>query len=505
MRAPSVRTPGGTRRRLGIAAGLGATAALALVGTAAATTTSWTLQQTIPYPGAGMLAAFGNAVAVSPDGNTVLVGAPAEGNDKGSVVFYARVGGTWVQRRVIPDPDGTVRAKFGWSVALSANAQTALVGTGGEGGGFVAIYTRVGAGWALQQRIPNPTGVGGFGASLAVSTSGTTAAVGAFGANNVWVYTRTGTTWHLQQTLADPESTLGGFGQSVALSGNGDTLLVGAPFETGGSADAENPAGAAWMFTRHGAIWTQQGPSIPGRTPGGEFGKSVALSPDGGTAVVGAPAVNRTMGAVGIAVRHGAVWSLAQMILEPGQPDPVTGYGNDFGVSVAASTDGNEVIVGAPFTQRWARGAVVTYARTGATWARTHTISAPGTGSTDIFGTAVAASADATTIAAGAPGALKGNGTVSIYTVPALAVRWTVVKDFATALITPRAGAVGYSLVAASPGGAARTGVCKLVGAGTAMRVRCTRSLPTGIWTLTAQAHAATGVIAQAIRTVFVH
>ena len=40
------------------------------------------------------------------------------------------------------------------------------------------------------------------------------------------------------------------FGYSVGLSSDGNTALVGARFE--------NPSGAAYVFTRSGATWTQQ-------------------------------------------------------------------------------------------------------------------------------------------------------------------------------------------------------------------------------------------------------
>ncbi len=46
----------------------------------------------------------------------------------------------------------------------------------------------------------------------------------------------------------------GGFGVSVALSGDGSTALVG------GHGD-NNGVGAAWVFTRSGSTWAQQGGS----------------------------------------------------------------------------------------------------------------------------------------------------------------------------------------------------------------------------------------------------
>ena len=41
------------------------------------------------------------------------------------------------------------------------------------------------------------------------------------------------------------------------------------------------------MFTRSGSTWTQQGEELVGES--GDFGKSVALSPDGSVALVGGP------------------------------------------------------------------------------------------------------------------------------------------------------------------------------------------------------------------------
>ena len=47
--------------------------------------------------------------------------------------------------------------------------------------------------------------------------------------------------------------------------------------------------GAAWVFTRSGSTWTQQGPKLTGsgEVGAGEFGESVALSSNGNTALIG--------------------------------------------------------------------------------------------------------------------------------------------------------------------------------------------------------------------------
>jgi hypothetical protein len=70
-------------------------------------------------------------------------------------------------------------------------------------------------------------------------------------------------------------------GQSVALSADGNTAIAG------GVVDANS--GAAWVWTRSGGIWTQQGTKLAGSGAVGNAnqGQSVALSADGNTAIVG--------------------------------------------------------------------------------------------------------------------------------------------------------------------------------------------------------------------------
>src|SRR5260370_305386 len=80
-------------------------------------------------------------------------------------------------------------------------------------------------------------------------------------------------------------------GTSVALSADGNTALVGGFKDNGG-------AGAAWVWTRSGGVWTQQGPKLVGTgAVGADQGSSVALSADGNTALVGGSGDNGGVGA----------------------------------------------------------------------------------------------------------------------------------------------------------------------------------------------------------------
>ena len=93
-------------------------------------------------------------------------------------------------------------------------------------------------------------------------------------------------------------------GRSVSISSDGNTAIVG------GSGD-NNSAGAAWIWTRSGGVWTQQGSKLVGTGAVGiaEQGFSVSLSSDGNTAIVGGPSDNSLGGAAWVWTRSGGIWS----------------------------------------------------------------------------------------------------------------------------------------------------------------------------------------------------
>ena len=126
-------------------------------------------------------------------------------------------------------------------------------------------------------------GTAGQGFSVALSRDGNTAILGGKDDNNsagaAWVFTRAGGVWSEQAKLVGTGA--GGSAQqgySVALSGGGNLAIVG------GVQDSSQ--GAAWVFTRSNGLWTQQGPklSLTGGVVVGlaHQGSSVALSADGG-------------------------------------------------------------------------------------------------------------------------------------------------------------------------------------------------------------------------------
>jgi FG-GAP repeat len=259
-------------------------------------------------------------------------------------------------------------ARFGASVALSSDGNTALVGGGldNEAAGAAWVFTNSGGTWTQQgpklvgdctSSCGGPSGTeesgeGEFGTSVALSSDGNTALVGGgtddSGIGSAWVFTRSGSTWSQEGSKLTPagDTVRSAFGSSVALSSEGNTALIGAPIEGPSSATG---VGSAWVFTLTAGTWSQQGPKLTAsdEVPSADFGASVALSSDGNTALIGGPFDNDEAGAVWVFARSLSTWSQQGSKLTPNDAENL-GNGDDFGSSVALSADGETALIGAP-------------------------------------------------------------------------------------------------------------------------------------------------------------
>jgi len=319
---------------------------------------------------------FGYSVALSANGDTALIGAPFENSSAGAAWVFTRSGSTWAEQgKKLTGSGRTAGGLFGYSVALSANGDTALVGdyvVTGQGAAWV--FTRSGSAWSQQGPKLRGKGVtvyegsgSRFGTAVALSADGNTALIGGYndrgGVGAAWVFTRSGSTWAEQgpKLTGGGEQGYGSFGFSVALAGNGDTALVG------GNADGNNGAGAAWVFTRSGPTWAQQGKKLAGSDESGRalFGNDVALSFDGSTALVGGPYDDNNVGAAWVFTRSGSTWAE--------QGPKLTGGGEAgsawFGETVALSAAGKKALVGGPYDNS-SFGAAWVFGRSGSTWAQ---------------------------------------------------------------------------------------------------------------------------------------
>ena len=184
------------------------------------------------------------------------------------------------------------------------------------------------ADWAQRQKITStPRGVGAqFGNAVAIS--GNTMVIGArydsttaSQAGAAVVYVRNGANWTQQAKLLASDGALGDkFGYSVAASDN--TILIGAYNDDGAFADT----GSAYVFTRTGTTWTQQQKlTAADGTASDEFGNAVAIQ--GEVIAVGAHFAdlpgNAAAGAVYLFQRSGSAWTPTQKLIPIPGPYPV--------------------------------------------------------------------------------------------------------------------------------------------------------------------------------------
>jgi len=104
------------------------------------------------------------------------------------------------------------------------------------------------------------------------------------------VFTRSGGVWTQQGGKLVGSGASGNAEQGLSVALSGDTAIVGGHIDNGS-------AGATWVFTRSGGVWTQQENKLVGSDASGNArqGHSVALSCT--TAIVGGPVDNSGAGA----------------------------------------------------------------------------------------------------------------------------------------------------------------------------------------------------------------
>jgi hypothetical protein len=282
--------------------------------TAPAGTGAWARQQTMTAAQAGVPSGFrfGRSLALSGDGNTLVIGAWIDSPCAGYAVVLTRSAGWWsVQSGVLsPTPAWDTDAKFGKSIAINHAGNRIAVGahyddTQSPEGGSVYIYARNAAlQWNLLQTLL-PTDPGSmtddrlFGGSAAMSSTGQTLVIGA------WIEATTGTwrafEWngtHYNQDglkkVGTPSTGKEQQGASIAITPNGQTVLVGASYFSSGT-------GFGYLWSRATTPdWVQLGAKFgpPSSTGALQFGTAVAFTPDGTSMVIGASRTDSSQGAV---------------------------------------------------------------------------------------------------------------------------------------------------------------------------------------------------------------
>jgi hypothetical protein len=372
----------------------------------------------------------GYSVALSSDGNTMAIGAYANdgsASSAGHVRVYAWNSGTsaWVQRG--SDIDGEAAGDFsGNSVALSSDGNTLAIGAYTNDGrannaGHVRVYVWNSGTSAWVQRGSDIDGEAAFdksGESIALSSDGNTLAIGAptndgggTASGHVRVYAwNSGTSaWVQRGSDIDGEAAFDYSGTSVALSSDGNTLAIGAYGNDGSGTMAGHVRVYTWNSGT--SAWVQRGSDIDGEAANDRSGISVALSSDGNTVAIGATRNDGTASDAGHVRIY--TWNSGTSAWVQRGSDIDGEAANDYsGSSVALSSDGNTLAIGA--TQNDGNGSnaghVRVYAWNSGTSAWVQRGSdIDGEAADDYSGTSVALSSDGNTLAIGAS-SNDGNG-----------------------------------------------------------------------------------------------
>lgn len=352
-------------------------------------------------------AGFARSVALSGDGKTLAVGAPYEDwvwtnpddqeeGGNGSVYVFVRSDSGWTQQAQIKAPNANNRDFFGSAVDLDEDGNTLVVG-------------------AYREDSAART-VNGDGTSNTASEAGA-----------AYVFVRSSGVWQHQAYLkASNADTEDWFGFAVAVSADGRTIVVGAPWERGAS-NTFYSSGAAYVFAWNAGAWGQQA-YLQASSPDSYdyFGWSLDISTYGDVVAVGAwgeassangvngDETNDTMteaGAVFIFERSNLDW-YKQAYLKASN----TQAQDRFGRQLRLSQDGRTLVVGAPNEDSNATGAngdesnnaladsgaVYVFTRPSSTWSQQAYLKAAAPNASDLFGSALAISADGTTLLVGA-------------------------------------------------------------------------------------------------------
>lgn len=361
----------------------------------------------------------GNAVAVSADGNTAIIGGYTDNEYQGAVWIYTRTNQNWKQQgKKLIGFDTIWKPQQGYSVAISADGNTAIVGgtTDNYYQGAAWIFTRNNIGeWLQQGKKLIGAGIAGLvaqqGSSVGISADGNTAIVGGLRDNNfqgaAWVFLRSNGVWKQYGNKLVGKGAVGNAqqGYAVAISADGNTLAVG------GNTDSKEQ-GAVWIYTRIDSVWMQQGNKLSGT--GGidtaQQGSSISLNANGNTLIVAGGKDNKGKGAAWVFTRNGSQWSQQGNKLVS---NDISGDTARIGVSVALNADGNIALIGGT-NNDGSKGAALLFTREGTIWTqKNNQLQEVGNIPATNIGLAIAMSADASTIIIGSTA--DGLGPTSIF------------------------------------------------------------------------------------------
>lgn len=266
-------------------------------------------------------------VPMSMSANTVVIGDSDDSRDaswSGSAYVFVKDGANWVQQQKLFPTTPANDQVFGRSVSIDGD--TIVVGAPGEGdaihpfSGAAYVFVRQNSNWVLQQKLllPQPRFGEGFGGAVAISDDSLVVTAMGDSIDNALpgtasVFTRDPNgVWSLQQKVRASDQIADRlYGGSVAISG--DTVMVGSEYIT---PQHNVGIGAVYVYERTGTVWSEVKKLTSSTWRGGyEFGRYLAI--DGDIAAIGAyheEHGSNTRGSVYVFVRDRGEWTQKQKL-----------------------------------------------------------------------------------------------------------------------------------------------------------------------------------------------
>lgn len=287
---------------------------------------------------------FASSIAISGDGNRIAIGAEAK-QGKGGFYIFDWENDVWTlnSKQVL----GSFNSMFGNSIAMSDDGNTLVVGSPNEanGGGSIQIFAFdpaskdwISSGKFLGEQFSSA------GTAVAISGDAKTVAYGLPTLNNfntgirgcVKTLVMNGS-WVESGTINSDVYTF--FGGSLSLTFDGQRLAVGERLMSQSTGGVK-----IYDYNSDQSEWIQNGQTLMGNIAGGRFGSDVDISGDGSRLVVAAMTANAKKGQIRVFDEDA---SLALGWLETFFVD---GEAADdrFGAGARISNDGSIIVIGAP-------------------------------------------------------------------------------------------------------------------------------------------------------------
>lgn len=363
----------------------------------------------------------GTNISLSSDGTIVAIGAfdnDGNGSNAGHVRVYENINSDWSQ--IGQDIDGEAIGDLsGISVSLSCDGTIVAIGASNNNSiGHVRVYENINGDWSqIGDDIDGIPSQFFFGRSVSLSCDGSILAIGANVMNmnspvsgQACVYRNQGGVWDKLGNTINNTSGINVLGTTVSLSDNGNVIAIGTSFDPGTGILSGN----ARVFKNQGESWSQIGQDINNQMDGDQFGREISLSGDGKIIAVSSVEINAHNERIGLVSvyenQENEGW------FQIGENINGEMEGDQFGRGLSLSEDGSVLAVGARFNNDngLGSGQVRIFQNQNTLW-RQIGDDINGAMPGDQFGISVSLSADGNTIGIGSNLSNNNKGQVRMY------------------------------------------------------------------------------------------